>query len=149
MTKPNAARAALDTRGLNNTHFAMHTNKTDNKKLTGISKILRRNMTDEEKHLWYDFLKKLPQTIHRQKVIGNYIVDFYCAEAKLVIELDGSQHSSKQGKQSDFLRDEFLNELGITVVRYSNLDVCNNFDGVCNDIQRRIITSSVKSKKRI
>ena len=116
----------------------MHTNKTDNKKLTAISKILRRNMTEEERHLWYDFLKKLPQTVHRQKVIGNYIVDFYCAEAKLVIELDGSQHKTQQGIQDDFLRDEYLNNLGITVVRYSNLDVRENFESVCADIKNKI-----------
>lgn len=116
----------------------MHTNKTDNKKLTAISKILRRNMTEEERYLWYDFLKKLPQTVHRQKVIGNYIVDFYCAEAKLVIELDGSQHKTQQGIQDDFLRDEYLNNLGIAVVRYSNLDVRENFEGVCADIKNKI-----------
>ena len=113
-------------------------NKTSNKKLTTLSKILRRNMTDEEKHLWYDFLKTLPQTIHRQKVIGNYIVDFYCADAKLVIEFDGSQHRTKQGLQDDFPRDAFLNRLGITVARYSNLDISNNFDGVCSDIKNKI-----------
>ena len=113
-------------------------NSISNKKLTGLSKILRRNMTKEEKHLWYDFLKKLPQTIHRQKVIGKYIVDFYCAEAKLVIELDGSQHSTKSGAEDDFLRDEYLNDLGITVLRYSNIDVCENFEGVCSDINRKI-----------
>lgn len=113
-------------------------NPISNKKLTGLSRILRRNMTDDEKHLWYDFLKKLPQTIHRQKVIGNYIVDFYCAEAKLVIELDGSQHRTKQGQESDFLRDEYLNSLGIAVLRYSNVDVRENFDGVCSDIFRKI-----------
>ena len=128
----------MDIRGFNKACFDMHTNKTDNKKLTGISKVLRRNMTKEEKHLWYDFLKKLPQTIHRQKVIGNYIVDFYCAEANLVIELDGSQHRTRQGMQDDFLRDEYLNRLGITVVRYSNLDILENFDGVCADIQKKI-----------
>ena len=113
-------------------------NKSSNKKLTPISKTLRKNMTEEEKHLWYDFLKKLPQTIHRQKVIGHYVVDFYCADAKLVIELDGSQHKTKQGIQDDFLRDEFLNRLGITVVRYSNLDIHENFEGVCSDILRKI-----------
>ena len=113
-------------------------NSISNKKLTGLSKILRRNMTKEEKHLWYDFLKKLPQTIHRQKVIGKYIVDFYCAEAKLVIELDGSQHSTKSGAEDDFLRDEYLNDLGITVLRYSNIDVFENFEGVCSDINRKI-----------
>ena len=142
--KPSAAPAVLDIRVFNNVCFVMHTNKTDNKKLTAISKVLRRNMTEEERHLWYDFLKNLPQTIHRQKVIGNYIVDFYCAEARLVIEIDGSQHRTKQGVESDFLRDAFLNELGIMVARYSNLDISNNFEGVCNDILRRIVTSSVK-----
>ena len=95
-------------------------------------------MTKEEKHLWYDFLKKLPQTVHRQKVIGNYIVDFYCAGAKLVIELDGTQHRTKEGMQNDFLRDSYLNDLGVTVVRYSNLDIRENFDGVCADIKNRI-----------
>ena len=94
--------------------------------------MLRRNMTEEEKHLWYDYLKNLPQTIHRQKVIGHYIVDFYCAE------LDGSQHRTQQGIQDDFLRDEFLNHLGIMVVRYSNLDIRENFEGVCADIQKKI-----------
>jgi len=102
-------------------------------------------MTEEEKHLWYDYLKNLPQTIHRQKVIGNYIVDFYCAEAKLVIELDGTQHRTKQGMQDDFLRDTFLNKLGITVVRYSNLDILENFAGVCADIKSKIDSFSKRS----
>ena len=119
----------------------------DNKKLTGLSRGLRQNMTKEEKHLWYDFLKKLPQTIHRQKVIGNYIVDFYCAETKLVIELDGTQHRTKEGMQNDFLRDSYLNELGITVVRYSNLDIFENFDGVCADIKNRIDFVLKRSKR--
>ena len=76
-------------------------NKTNNYRLTGNAKALRKNMTKEERHLWYDFLKTLPFTINRQKVIGMYIVDFYCAEAKLVIELDGSQHYSDGGQQTD------------------------------------------------
>ena len=95
-------------------------------------------MTKEEKHLWYDFLKKLPQTVHRQKVIGNYSVDFYCADAKRARELDGTQHRTKAGMQDDFLRDSYLNDLGFTVVRYSNLDIGENFDGVCADIKNRI-----------
>ena len=136
--KPSAERADLDTRGFNKHLLYKQMNKTSNKMLTNLSKILRRNMTKEEKHLWYDFLKKLPQTIHRQKVIGKYIVDFYCAEAKLVIELDGSQHSTKSGVEDDFLRDEYLNDLGITVLRYSNIDVFENFEGVCSDISRKI-----------
>ena len=95
-------------------------------------------MTKEERHLWYDFLKGLPQTVNRQKVIGNYIVDFYCASAKLVIELDGSQHYEQVGKERDAERDAYLLTLGITVLRYSNLDVYENFEGVCLDILKHI-----------
>ena len=92
-------------------------------------------MTKEERHLWYDFLKTLPVTIHRQKVIGDYIVDFYCASAKIVIELDGSQHYSPEGIASDKSRDEYLAGLGIDVLRYANSDVNNNFEGVCEHIR--------------
>ena len=88
----------------------------------------------EEKHLWYDFLKKLPLTFNRQKVIGKYIVDFYCSSAKIIIELDGSQHYDDENKQKDISRDEYLKNLGIKVLRYSNLDIHNNFDAVCRDI---------------
>lgn len=100
-------------------------------------------MTKEERHLWYDFFKTLPQTVHRQKVIGPYIVDFYCANAKLVVELDGSQHYEQEGKQKDALRDAYLKHLGLTVLRYSNLDINKNFEGVCLDILQHINTSSV------
>ena len=72
-------------------------NKTKNYKLTHISKVLRNNMTKEEKHLWYDFLKRLPVTFNRQKVIGKYVVDFCCASKKIIVELDGSQHYSDEG----------------------------------------------------
>jgi very-short-patch-repair endonuclease len=113
-------------------------NQTNNKKLTGLSRALRNGMTPEERHLWYDFLKKLPVTIHRQKVIGPYIADFYCASAALVIELDGSQHRSATGVQADNIRDEYLNNLGILVLRYSNETIHTNFYGVCADIQRHI-----------
>ena len=99
---------------------------------------LRRNMTKEERHLWYDFLKSLPQTVHRQKVIGPYIVDFYCAAAKLVIELDGEQHYAPGGKAADAQRDAYLHHLGLTVVRYSNLEIQQNFEGVCTDILQHI-----------
>jgi very-short-patch-repair endonuclease len=117
-------------------------NERSNPKLTGISKMLRRNMTKEEKHLWYDFLKQLPQTINRQKVIGPYVVDFYCACARLVIELDGSQHYEENERLKDQERDAYLRELEITVVRYTNLDIHKKFDAVCADIVRRINTSS-------
>ena len=99
-------------------------------------------MTKEERHLWYDFLKGLPLTVHRQKVIGRYIVDFYCASAKLVIELDGSQHYEKAGRAADLERDAFLTEQGLTVLRYSNADVNRHFEAVCEDILRHIATSS-------
>ena len=85
-------------------------------------------MTKEERRLWYDFLKQLPVTVNRQKVIGHYIVDFYCASAKLAIELDGSQHYEDEGAAADRERDHALNQRGITIVRYSNNDVNRNFD---------------------
>ncbi len=109
-------------------------NKTTNSKLTGNAKALRKNMTKEERHLWYDFLKSLPVTVNRQKVIGNYIVDFYIASSKLVIELDGSQHYEDIGIETDTKRDEFLSNLGIKVLRYSNSDVNQRFESICQDI---------------
>ena len=118
-------------------------NTTNNSKLTGNAKTLRKNMTKEERHLWYDFLKVLPITVNRQKVIGKYIVDFYIASLKIVIELDGSQHYEQSGIESDTKRDEFLNSLGIQVLRYSNADVNQRFEGVCQDILNKIDTSSV------
>lgn len=113
-------------------------NKTNNPNLTKNAKILRKNMTKEERHLWYDFLKTLPITVNRQKVIGNYIVDFYIASSKLVIELDSSQHYEDKYKEADIIRDKYLNNLSITVLRYSNYDVNNNFEGVCRDILKHI-----------
>ena len=113
-------------------------NKTANKKLTTNSKTLRTNMTKEERHLWYDFLKKLDITVNRQKVMGNYIVDFYIASHKLVVEIDGSQHYEEKGKISDIKRDEFLKSIGINVLRYSNLDINKRFEGVCLDILKNI-----------
>ena len=95
-------------------------------------------MTPEERHLWYDFLKSLPVTINRQKVIGQYIVDFYCAEANLVIELDGSQHYDNAGKASDLERDSYLRNLGLTVLRYPNSDIRDSFSAVCEDILQHI-----------
>ena len=118
-------------------------NKTNNSKLTGNAKALRNNMTKEERHIWYDFLKTLPVTVNRQKVMGNYIVDFYIATAKLVIELDGSQHYKDSGIENDTKRDEFLNNLGIQILRYSNIDVNQRFESVCQDILNHINTSSV------
>ena len=120
-------------------------NKTINSKLTKNAQNLRKNMTKEERHLWYDFLKGLPLTINRQKVFGSYIADFYIASVRLVIELDGSQHYEMTGPQKDIIRDSYFRELGIVVLRYSNLDVNQNFEGVCQDILWHIHTSSTAS----
>ena len=95
-------------------------------------------MTKEERHLWYDFLKRLPTTVHRQKVFGNYIVDFYIADAKLVIELDGSQHFELAGRQADAVRDAYLSSVGLTVLRYSNADVNQRFQSVCESILQHL-----------
>ena len=113
-------------------------NQNHNPKLDENAKHLRRNMTKEERHLWYDFLKSLPVMVHRQKVIGNYIVDFYIAQAKIVVELDGSQHYEASGKRADEERDAYLSSLGLTVLRYSNADIHDRFDAVCRDIFMRL-----------
>ena len=113
-------------------------NPFSNAKLTDNARSLRRNMTKEERHLWYDFLKTLPVTVHRQKIIGPYIVDFYIADAKIVIELDGSQHYENEGIRKDAERDAFLRSQEMIVLRYSNSDINNNFRGVCQDIWNRL-----------
>lgn len=105
-----------------------------NKDIVPIAKILRKNMTKEEKHLWYDFLRTYSVRFSRQKVLGRYIADFYCAEAKLVIELDGSGHYTEDGKRYDKERTAFLEEYGLTVVRILNSEIQKNFQGVCEYI---------------
>lgn len=105
-----------------------------NNKLLETARKLRREMTRHEKHLWYDFLRGYPIKIYKQRIIGNYIADFYCASAKLVIELDGCQHFTKEGIESDQTRDEFMDELGLTVLRFTNRDIDKNFLTVCNQI---------------
>ena len=103
-------------------------------RLTPISKTLRKTMTPEEKHLWYDFLVKLPVTVHRQKVIGNYVVDFYIAKPRIVIELDGSQHGEGVQLIKDRERDSDLKALDCQVLRYANYRVNKEFEYVCQDI---------------
>lgn len=95
-------------------------------------------MTPEEKHLWYDFLKKLPFTVKRQHNIENYIVDFYIAEKKIVIEVDGGQHFTSEHKKADKDRDSSLANWGITVLRYSNDSIRNNFYAITSDILKNI-----------
>ena len=107
-------------------------------RLVGNARELRRNQTKEERKLWYTFLSSLPVKFVRQKPIGQYIVDFYCAEAKLAIELDGSQHYEDMGEEYDLQRDRFLNEQGIMVARYSNLQVARQYQSVKADILKRL-----------
>ena len=102
--------------------------------LTTNARTLRKNMTKEEKHLWYDFLKKLPVTVNRQKNIGNYIVDFFIAQKRIVIEIDGQGHGFEKNIESDKKRDEDFIKLGITILRYTNNDINHRFNSVCQDI---------------
>lgn len=109
-----------------------------NKSLVANARTLRKNMTKEEKHLWYDFLKRLPFTVNRQKNIGDFIVDFFIAEKRVVIEIDGAQHFESDNRDADKHRDDELMKLGITVLRYSNHEINKNFEAVCNDILNRL-----------
>ena len=102
-----------------------------NKQLVPLAKQLRKEMTKEERHLWYDFLRSYPVRFSRQKVLGQYIADFYSAEANLVIELDGSQHYEVENAQKDAVRTAFLGGYGLTVIRIPNNEVFRNFCGVC------------------
>ena len=99
---------------------------------------LRRNMTRQERHLWYDFLSGFSIRFFRQKPIGKYIVDFYCSKAKLVIELDGGQHFEENGIKYDYKRTEYLESLGLKVLRFSNLDIDRNFREVCEMITKEV-----------
>ena len=107
-----------------------------NKSLVPFAKNLRKNMTKEERHLWYDFLRKYPVKFTRQMVLGEYIADFYSAQAQIVIELDGSQHYTSDAKEYDLIRTEFLEQYGIQVVRINNMEIVRNFDGVCRYIDK-------------
>ena len=107
-----------------------------NKKLKQLSRNLRKQLTEEESLLWYQFLSRYPLRFRRQYIIGNYIVDFYCHAAKLVVELDGSQHYEAEGQKRDAERTAYLEKQGICVLRFSNLDVKSSFYEVCDEIHR-------------
>ena len=98
------------------------------------SQNLRKNMTKEERHLWYDFLKQYPVQFKRQVPVGSYYVDFYCFKARLVVELDGSQHCQPENFAYDHARTEYLLSQGLYVLRISNLDVMRQFRAVCDTI---------------
>ena len=95
-------------------------------------------MTKEERHLWYDFLRQYPVRFSRQKVLGKYIVDFYSTQAKIIIELDGSQHYEPENVKKDAERTAYLEEFGLTVLRIPNNEVMNNFLGVCEYIDTAV-----------
>ena len=115
-----------------------------NPALTQRARELRKNMTREEKQLWYQFLRPHPIRFLRQKVIDNYIVDFYCHEARLVIELDGSQHYEKGGLLRDQIRTECIEQRGLTVLRIPNNAVWENFEGVCAYIDEAVSFGSAE-----
>ncbi len=105
-----------------------------NDKLTPLSQQLRKRMTKEESLLWHCFLKKYPLQFRRQYVIGNYIVDFYCHQARLVIEIDGGQHTDPKVALKDRDRTGYLESQGLKVLRFTNLKVKKQFYAVCNCI---------------
>ena len=109
-----------------------------NKNLVSNARALRKNMTPEEKHLWYDLLKRIPFNVRRQHNIENYIVDFYIAEKKIVIEVDGRQHLMPDNQKADKQRDMVLATWGICVLRYSNDSIRNNFNSVAADILKKL-----------
>ena len=117
-----------------------------NKNLVKNARQLRKNMTPEEKRLWYDLLRRLPINARRQHNIENYIVDFYIASKKVVIEVDGAQHKTSKHIEADELRDKKLSEWGITVIRYSNEDINKNFNTVANHLLEKLGISACDLK---
>ena len=109
-----------------------------NQQLVPFAKQLRKEMTKEERHLWYDFLRTHSVRFSRQKVLGKYIADFYSAEAKLVIELDGSQHYEAEELEKDVKRTKFLEGYGLTVIRIPNNEISRNFHGACEHIDAAV-----------
>ena len=102
------------------------------------AKALRKNATPQEKKLWYQYLNKYPLRFQRQKAIGDYIADFYCAKARLVVELDGRGHNLSQQFEKDEARTEYLQSVGLAVLRIKNTDIDNNFAGVCSYIDQTV-----------
>ncbi len=108
------------------------------KKMIPLAKELRKHATKQENHLWYDFLRSYPVRFQRQKAIGHFIVDFYCHAAKLVVEIDGSQHYTDQGTVYDSERSAILSRYGLTVIRFSNLEIERRFQEVCTAIHQEV-----------
>ncbi len=112
--------------------------KPYNKENIPKAKTLRKNMTPWERKLWYEYLRTYPIRFQRQKAIGTYIVDFYCAKARLVIELDGGGHYEHMQMEKDAFRTKELEAMNLKVIRICNLDIDQNFDGACEYIDRAV-----------
>ena len=112
-----------------------------NEKNITLAKNLRKNATPQENHLWYDFLSKYEIRFQRQKAIDNFIADFYCHKAKLIIEIDGSQHYTEEGRQKDEFRTEILEGYDLKVIRFTNRQINTNFRGVCEYIDATVKAS--------
>ena len=108
-----------------------------NYKLTPKAQYLRKNMTKEERKLWYEYLHSYPLRFRRQVTFGNYILDFYCAAAKLAVELDGSQHYEPRQQERDALRTKYLESQGVCVLRFTNLEILRQFRSVCTKIDEQ------------
>jgi very-short-patch-repair endonuclease len=109
-----------------------------NNNIIAAAKKLRNNPTEEENKLWYQYLSGYPVRFLRQRVIESFILDFYCAKCKLGIELDGSQHYTEQGLGHDEARTKFLNAYGITIIRFTNEQITNDFGEVCRQIDAKV-----------
>ncbi len=109
-----------------------------NKNLIPFAKALRKNATPQENHLWYDFLRSYTPRFQRQKTIGQFIADFYCEKAKLVIELDGSQHFTPEGHTYDEARTAAIETVGVSVLRFTNRDIDSAFKAVCTQIDAAV-----------
>ena len=105
-----------------------------NSKNIVLAKALRKNATPQETKLWYEFLSKYNVRFQRQKAIDNFIADFYCHKAKLVIEIDGSQHYTEEGRKKDEFRTEVLEGYDLKIIRFTNWQIDTNFRGVCDYI---------------
>ena len=114
-------------------------NSLSNTEIKNSAKQLRKEMTRQERHLWYDFLQKHRCKWYKQKPIGRYIADFYCGRIKLIVELDGSQHYEEKQVEYDERRTEYFKNLGITLIRFPNNVIDKNFNGVCEEIEKIIL----------
>ena len=119
--------------------------KEYNKSNISLARVLRKNMTPWERKLWYEFLRNYPIRFQRQKAIGNYIADFYCAKARLVVELDGGGHYTAEQMGKDSIRTKELKSMNLTVLRICNLDIDRNFKGVCEYINLAVKKSLPQS----